>query len=102
MVDNQDHLSGTYLERELVNDPRCPPDELFRWHFRQAVLTNVKGAGEPIFEFDFPPGTDVIGEICKGPMAAERMEVELFGRLALLDEGNEASCRDLETQGGQD
>ena len=38
-------------------------DELLRWDFRQAVLTNMKGAGEPIFEDDFPPGSDMIGEI---------------------------------------
>ncbi len=95
-------IAGTYLERELVNDPRCPPDELFRWHFRQAVLTNMRGAGEPIFDFDFPPGTDMIGEICNGPKPAERMEVELFSRLALLDVNNKASRRELVTQGGQE
>jgi hypothetical protein len=29
--------------------------------FRQAVLINMKGAGEPIFEQDFPPGSDIVG-----------------------------------------
>ncbi|KAK9427205.1 hypothetical protein V1505DRAFT_417633 [Lipomyces doorenjongii] len=38
-------------------------DELLRWHFRQAVLANMRRAGEPIFEMDFPPGSDVMGEI---------------------------------------
>ena len=66
----------------LLNDPRRPPDDLLRWHFRQAVLANMKGAGEPIFEHDFPPGSDIVGDILRGPMAAERMEFELFGRLA--------------------
>jgi hypothetical protein len=41
----------------------------------------MKGAGIPVFEFDFPPGSDIMGEIRGGPMAAERMEFELFGRL---------------------
>lgn len=38
-------------------------------------------AGEPVFEVDFPPGSDVMGEIMEGPMAASRMEFELFSRL---------------------
>ncbi|KAK9234001.1 HNH endonuclease-domain-containing protein [Lipomyces kononenkoae] len=33
-------------------------DQLLRWHFRQAVLANMRGAGEPSFELDFPPGGD--------------------------------------------
>ena len=41
----------------------------------------MRGAGEPVFEFDFPPGTDMMGEILGGPRAAERMEFELFSRL---------------------
>ena len=56
--------------------------KLFRWHFRQAVLINMRGAGEPIFEHDFPPGSDIVGSILEGPKAAERMEFELFNRLA--------------------
>jgi hypothetical protein len=41
----------------------------------------MKGAGEPIFEHDFPSGSDMVGDIINGPRAAERMEFELFGRL---------------------
>jgi hypothetical protein len=40
----------------------------------------MKGAGEPIFENDFPPGSNIMGEIQEGPKAAERMEFELFSR----------------------
>ncbi|KAG0634809.1 hypothetical protein HOY80DRAFT_498662 [Tuber brumale] len=36
-------------------DPNCVSHQLLRWHFRQSVLANVRGAGEPIFEHDFPP-----------------------------------------------
>ena len=43
----------------------------------------MRGAGEPIFEIDFPPGSDVLGEMCGGPKAAERMEFELFSRFAV-------------------
>ncbi|KAK9312703.1 hypothetical protein V1524DRAFT_479035 [Lipomyces starkeyi] len=70
-------------------DPVCrdPHDEkrviveFLRWHFCQTVLANMKANGEPIFEFDFPDGSDMVGEILSGPRAAERMEAELFSRL---------------------
>ncbi len=42
----------------------------------------MKGAGEPVFEYDFPPGEDMMGDILGGPKARERMEFELFSRLA--------------------
>jgi hypothetical protein len=42
----------------------------------------MRGAGEPAFEHDFPPGSDIMGDIREGPKAAERMEFELFDRLA--------------------
>jgi len=38
-------------------------DQPLRWHFGQSVLTNMGGAGEPIFGHDFPPGTDRMAEI---------------------------------------
>ncbi|KAK9428571.1 hypothetical protein V1505DRAFT_395064 [Lipomyces doorenjongii] len=63
------------------DDDRSVRDEVLRWHFHQAVLTNMRGAGEPGFEIDFPPGTDMVGEILNGPQAAKRMETELFLRL---------------------
>ncbi|KAM5439752.1 hypothetical protein MferCBS31731_004162 [Microsporum ferrugineum] len=63
------------------NDPNHVLDVLLQWHYEQAILANMRGAGEVIFEHDFPPGTDMLGEIRQAPMAAERMEAELFGRL---------------------
>jgi hypothetical protein len=41
----------------------------------------MKGAGIPVFETDFPPGSDIMGDIRDGPMASQRMEFELFSRL---------------------
>ncbi|KAK0730440.1 hypothetical protein B0H67DRAFT_596571 [Lasiosphaeris hirsuta] len=75
-------IAGTSLDDRLLQDPQRPLDTLLRWHFRQAVLANMKGAGEPNPEYDFPPGSDMMGEIQSGPKAAERMEFELFNRLA--------------------
>lgn len=73
-------VEGKYLDRELFTRPDAPADQLLRWHFRQAVLTNMRGAGEPVFEHDFPPGSDMVGDILQGPRAGERMEFELFSR----------------------
>ena len=42
----------------------------------------MRGVGEPVFEHDFLPGSDMMGDILRGPRAADRMEFELFGRLA--------------------
>ncbi|KAG9234972.1 HNH endonuclease-domain-containing protein [Amylocarpus encephaloides] len=75
-------IAGKYLDRRLLDDPQRPAEQLLRWHFRQAVLANMKGAGEPQFEHDFPPDSDMIGSIPQGPKAAERMEFELFNHLA--------------------
>jgi len=68
-------IAGTSLDRQLL-------DELLRWQFRQAVLANMRGAGEPVFEVDYPPGSDMIGDIMSGPKPAERMEFEVFTRLS--------------------
>lgn len=62
-------------------DPNSVSDELLRWHFRQSVLANIRGVGEPIFEHDFPPGTDMVGEILAGPSGKERFELEIAARL---------------------
>jgi len=73
-------IAGKHID--LGNEENRPAEQLLRWHFRQAVFANMREAGEPVFECDFPPGSDMVGEIMSGPRAAERMEFELFGRLA--------------------
>ncbi|KAJ8104316.1 HNH endonuclease-domain-containing protein [Lipomyces tetrasporus] len=78
-----DGIDGRFLDpvcRDATDD-RKVVDKFLRWHFRQTVLANMKGAGEPIFEFDFPDGSDMVGEILSGPRGADRMEAELFSRL---------------------
>ena len=42
----------------------------------------MRGQAELLFEYDFPPGSDIIGEIIGGQKAGERVELELFARLA--------------------
>ena len=74
------HIAGRHLDQTFLDNPLRPVDELLRWHFRQAVLVNLKGEGEPCFETDFPPGSDIMGEIMSSPKGAERMEFELLSR----------------------
>lgn len=79
--------AGRRLDQRFLDHPDRPVDQVLRRHFRQAVLANRRGAGEPAFEADFPPGSDTAGEIRRGPKAAERMEFELFTRLGDFVEG---------------
>jgi len=41
----------------------------------------MKGDGECYFETDFPPFSDRMGEIMKGPRGGERMEFEICTRV---------------------
>jgi hypothetical protein len=43
----------------------------------------MRRAGEPVLEHNFPSGSDIVGGILEGPKAPERMEFELFNRLAI-------------------
>jgi hypothetical protein len=76
-------IDGRILDRVCrdPNSPDCASDELLRWHFRQSVLANMRGAGEPIFETDFPPGTDLMGTMSGEPYGKERLEMEFESRL---------------------
>jgi len=78
-------IAGRRLDEAFLNNPLRPPDELLRWHFRQAVLANVKGVGEPYWEQDFPAGMDMLTEIMNCPRADERMEFEIFSRIHAVE-----------------
>lgn len=41
----------------------------------------MRGAGEPVFETDFPPGTDKMATLRSEPYGKERFEMELQLRL---------------------
>jgi len=62
---------------------------LLRWHFRQSILANIRGAGEPIFEADFPGGTDIMATLRIEPYGKERFEMELAARLKLAEQDSE-------------
>jgi len=63
-------IAGKHID--FGDEESRPAEQLLRWHFRQAVFANMRGAGEPVFEYDFPPDSDMVGEIMSGPRAAER------------------------------
>lgn len=67
--------------RRNPGDSNRVSDEMLGWHFRQFVLANMRGAAEPVFEHDFPPGSDMLQEICEGACPVERFELELSSRL---------------------
>ncbi|EPE09396.1 hypothetical protein F503_07172 [Ophiostoma piceae UAMH 11346] len=55
------------LPQSTLDHPHRSADELFRWHFCQAVLFDMKAAAEPIVEHDFPPGSDMLEDIRTAP-----------------------------------
>ncbi|KAK9334297.1 hypothetical protein LIPSTDRAFT_145484 [Lipomyces starkeyi NRRL Y-11557] len=81
-LDDSLGLAGRQLD-PVCRDPGHPNhvnDKILFWHFQQAVLANMRAAGEPIFDEDIPPGSDM-DAILSGPVPAERMEFELSKRL---------------------
>ncbi|PUU78925.1 hypothetical protein B9Z19DRAFT_1083032, partial [Tuber borchii] len=75
-------IAGTHLDKTFVEDPKRPVDQVLRWHFRQAVLADMRGQGAPVFECDFPSNSDILDDIMSSSKVGERMEFELFTRLA--------------------
>ncbi|KAF2476850.1 uncharacterized protein BDR25DRAFT_209173, partial [Lindgomyces ingoldianus] len=51
--------------------------------FRHAVLANLRGPGELVFEHDFPPGSDIVGDTLQGLKADEKVELGYSAALAL-------------------
>ena len=81
------HIAGKFIDQRFVGLSDGPSKLLLRWHFRQAVLANMRGAGEAALKNDFLPGSDVMGEISSGPIPTKWMEFEFFGRLAGFEDG---------------
>ncbi|KAK9371504.1 uncharacterized protein V1513DRAFT_455548 [Lipomyces chichibuensis] len=82
-LDDSLGLAGRQLDTICrdIEHPHHVNDDIIFWHFQQAVLANMRGAGEPVFDEDIPPGSDTMNAILSGPAPAERMEFELSSRL---------------------
>ena len=57
-------------------------NSLLRWHLRQCVFANMRGAGEPIWDYDDPTG-DVVGRLLREDTGGEKLGQEIATRLAL-------------------
>jgi len=57
------HIAGHHLDQTFLNDPLRPVDDLLRWHFRQAVLANVKGAGVAWLDTEFLSSEDAMNGV---------------------------------------
>ncbi|KAI5304842.1 hypothetical protein KEM56_005841 [Ascosphaera pollenicola] len=76
-------IEGKKLDKvcRQKDDPNSISKEILRWHFRQAVLANMRSVGEPTFETDFPPGSDRLGAMRNEPYGKERLEKALDFRM---------------------
>ena len=55
---------------------------LLRWHLRQCVFANMRGTGEPIWDYDDVTG-DVVGRLLREDTGGEKLGQEIVTRLAL-------------------
>ncbi|KAL4970565.1 uncharacterized protein BDV14DRAFT_45354 [Aspergillus stella-maris] len=75
-------LGGRVLSRSTKSGPidHQVSDECLRWHYRQAIMVHMRGAGEPPWDTYDDQGGDV-GRIMELPDGAEILEAELGNRL---------------------
>ncbi|KAF3221172.1 hypothetical protein TWF191_007142 [Orbilia oligospora] len=58
-------------------------DTLLLWHFRQCVLANMRGAGEPLWDYSPREEGDVVGRLLSSDHTMTRLGEEVEARLAL-------------------
>jgi hypothetical protein len=73
----------TLAESARENDISGARDQLLMWHFRQCILANMSGTGEPIWDYgDNEPG-DQVAQIMEEDESGRRLYLELAHRLAV-------------------
>lgn len=55
-------------------------DNLLRWHLRMCVFANMKGAGEPVW--DYEDAHDIAGAVLSEDPSGEQFALEVSSRLA--------------------
>ena len=85
-VPDFDDIAGNVLKLDHIADPDlCPFDDLFRDHFLQGVLKNMKGAGEPTWDYEDALGGGMMDlsrlDIWGGQRGQEHLEFEMAHRL---------------------
>ncbi|KAN0068143.1 hypothetical protein V8E54_013713 [Elaphomyces granulatus] len=63
-------IDGKALDPVCRDPNNSVSDEILRWHFRQCVFANMRGA-------DFLPGEDMMATLSVEPYGKERFEMEL-------------------------
>lgn len=85
-VPGYDDIAGRVLQLDHIQDSNLRPlDVLFRDHFLQAVLKNMKGAGEPSWDFEDALGDGSMDlsrqDIWGGVLGKAHLEFEMAHRL---------------------
>ncbi|KAF3211247.1 hypothetical protein TWF106_007870 [Orbilia oligospora] len=76
--------SGKYMSLPArQNGESGARDTLLQWHFRQSVLANMRGAGEPIWDYGPNEEGDVVGRLLSSDHTMTRLGEEVGARLAL-------------------
>ncbi|KAF8551880.1 hypothetical protein OG21DRAFT_217138 [Imleria badia] len=95
-VPGYDDIAGKVLKLDHIADRNLRPlDDLFRDHFRQGVLKNMKGAGEPTWDYEDALGGGMMDlsrrDIWGGKFGQEHLEFEMAHRLHSLAVARESS-----------
>jgi len=88
-VPGYDDIAGKVLKLDHIKDRNlCPLDDLFRDHFCQGVLKNMKGVGEPDWDYEDALGGGMVDlsrqDIWGGKLGQEHLEFEMAHRLLSL------------------
>jgi len=94
-VPGYDDIAGNVLKLDHITDYNLRPlDDLFRDHFLQGVLKNMKGAGDSTWDYEdaLGGGMDLSRrDIWGGKLGQEHLEFEMAHRLHSLQVAQESS-----------
>jgi hypothetical protein len=95
-VPGYDDIAGNVLKLDHIADPNLRPlDDLFRDHFLQGVLKNMKGVGEPTWDYEDALGGGMMDlsrlDIWGGQRGQEHLEFEMAHRLHSLQVAQESA-----------
>ncbi|KIM80031.1 hypothetical protein PILCRDRAFT_822864 [Piloderma croceum F 1598] len=87
-------IAGNVLKLDHITDSNLRPlDDLFRDHFLQGVLKNMKGAGEPTWDYEDALGGGTMdlsrSDVWGGKRGREHLEFEMAHRLHNLQAAQE-------------
>lgn len=93
-VPGYDDIAGNFLKLDHISDSNLRPlDDLFRDHFLQGVLKNMKGTGEPNWDYEEALSSMDLSrlDIWGGKRGQEHLEFEIAHRLHSLQAAQESS-----------